>query len=422
LELPHGVNGFFEEGKTANDLLTLSEAAVFWPPSSSGAMRVGPYECTSGGMAWHKPTQHGPVRTPLTNFSARITADVLADDGVEKRREYEIEANLRGRTIKCRIPANQFASLNWVPEHLGGSALIEAGQTKRDHARAAIQHFSGEIPEKVVYEHLGWTQIGNDWYYLHADGSIGPNPDWADGTVGAVAEPTTSQKPNIEVYLPSDLRNYSLPNPPCGNDLVNAVRKSLEFLSIGPDTMTFPLYAAIYAPIVSQADYSMFGTGQTGTFKTSVEALCLQHYGSKMDAGALPGHWTGTGNALEYAAFLAKDALFLIDDYVPGSSAASMQDLNNLAERIFRGQANKGGRQRMNRNLKLAGMKVPRCLIISSGEDVPLGHSLRGRMMIIEFSPNRVDLGRLTGPARRSGRGHIQSGIGWIHSVGISAI
>jgi hypothetical protein len=213
-----------------------------------------------------------------------------------------------------------------------------------------------------------------------------------------------TQFPN-EVGLPQDLQNYCLPVPPNGSTLVDAVKKSLELLSLGPDRIVFPLYAAIYAPIVSSPDYSFFATGQTGVFKTSVEALALQHYGPKMDASALPGHWTGTGNALEYTAFLAKDALFLIDDFVPGASPGSMQHLNELAERVFRAQANKGGRSRMRRDFKLAGMKSPRCLIISSGEDVPLGHSLRGRILIIEFTPGAIDRTKLTQLQKAGGDG-----------------
>jgi hypothetical protein len=47
----------------------------------------------------------------LTNFSARITEDVLVDDGAEQRRQYVIELIARGRRSVVTVAADVFADL-----------------------------------------------------------------------------------------------------------------------------------------------------------------------------------------------------------------------------------------------------------------------------------------------------------------------
>jgi hypothetical protein len=66
-----------------------------------------------------------------------------------------------------------------------------------------------------------------------------------------------------------------------------------------------------------EVDFSLFFTGRSGTFKTALPALCQQHFGAEMDARRLPGNFASTANALEELAFLAKDALLVVDDFVP---------------------------------------------------------------------------------------------------------
>ena len=51
---------------------------------------------------------------PLADFTARIIADVVEDDGAEERCFYEIEATVGARTQSVTVPASQFASMTWV--------------------------------------------------------------------------------------------------------------------------------------------------------------------------------------------------------------------------------------------------------------------------------------------------------------------
>jgi hypothetical protein len=119
--------------------------------------------------------------------------------------------------------------------------------------------------------------------------------------------------------------------------------------------------------------------------------LVQQHFGASLDARHLPGNWSSTANAREELAFAAKDAVLVVDDFCPSGSATDVQRYHRDADRLFRGQGNRHGRQRMRADTTLRPEKPPRGLPVSTGEDTPHGQSLRARFLPLEIS--RGDLG-----------------------------
>ena len=336
-----------------------------------------PYRATESGLWWHKPTQNGDVDVPLTNFTARITSDVAEDDGAEVRRRFDIAATLHGRSHHVSVPASQFADMRWPVELLGAGAIIYPGFGLNDHARTAVQLLSGAIPERCVYTHTGWRKVDDGWVFLHAGRAI-----------GTVVE--------IIVDLPSDLARFALPTPPTGDPLREAVRASLALLDVAPDEVTVPCLGAIYRAVLGDIDFTLHLAGPTGAGKTELAALAQQHFGPTMDSRHLPASWLSTGNALEGLAFQAKDVLLVVDDFAPTGTSSDVQRYHKEADRIFRGQGNQAGRGRMRPDGSLRPAKPPRGLILSTGEDIPRGQSLRARGLFLELGPNDLDWQRLS--------------------------
>jgi hypothetical protein len=54
-----------------------------------------------------------------------------------------------------------------------------------------------------------------------------------------------------------------------------------------------------------------------GRFKTALASLLQQHFGAGFAAHRLPGSWASMANFNEVLAFIAKDALVVIDDFRP---------------------------------------------------------------------------------------------------------
>ena len=65
-------------------------------PNAAGhdAVAVVPahsYRQTQKGIVWNRRTENGATSVPLTNFSAKIVADVTKDNGSQVERFFEIE-------------------------------------------------------------------------------------------------------------------------------------------------------------------------------------------------------------------------------------------------------------------------------------------------------------------------------------------
>lgn len=339
-----------------------------------------PYGEVGGRIVRFRMTRIGEAPEPLCNFTARIVAEEVRDDGAERRLVFHIEGRLAGgeELSRVAVPAERFAGMSWVTEAWGSRAVVNAGQGAKDHLRAAIQHLSGHVQRREVFAHLGWRRLGGRWVFLHAGGAIGPE--------GAVAD--------VECDPGELLAEYRLPAPPEGERLREAVRTSLRLLDAAPATVAWPLLAAVYrAPLceVLPADFSLQLTGPTGAGKSTLAAIAQAHYGAGFDRLHLPAAWSSTANALERVAFLAKDALLVVDDFAPRGSGRDAEALHRDADRLLRGAGNRQGRQRLQADGTLRPAYYPRGLIVSTGEDIPAGQSLRARLLVVEVEPGAVN-------------------------------
>jgi hypothetical protein len=338
------------------------------------------YEETPEGIVYHRLVKGGTVPIQLSNFTARIVADVVRDDGAETRHCFEIETKLGDRCSSITVPSYRFSSLSWPAECLGARAIISPGVSNKDHLRAGIQHLSPSIQSRHIYEHTGWRKLESGiWGFLHGTGAIGP-----DGPLS-----------HIETALPPPLARFSLPSPDSAQ-VIRGIRASLKLLEVAPASIVVGLYASIWRAPLGQTPFSNFIVGNTGVFKTELAALLQQHYGREMDAQHLPGSWMSTPNALEVLCFGAKDSLVVIDDFSPTGSSIDIQRCHANADRIFRAQGNHSGRDRLKADGTARPAKIPRGLILSTGEDIPMGASLRARLHISEVGPRDVDVKKLT--------------------------
>src|SRR5262249_32113875 len=162
---------------------------------------------------------------PLCNFDAKVTEEILLDDGAEATRAFIIKGELAGGKIlpPSRIPASRFASMSWVTEQWGLRAVVNAGNAKRDALREAIQRLSPEPRLRHIFAHTGWRQIDERWVYLSG---------------------TTAGDGNFEVDLGGELSRYKL--PAAMDDPVGAMQLSIKLLELAPLRIVAPLWAACY--------------------------------------------------------------------------------------------------------------------------------------------------------------------------------
>jgi hypothetical protein len=333
------------------------------------------YEARDDGFYVTLQTKDGPSTLRLTNFVAEITVDDAKDDGTNVARFFEIKAHIYGRKVSpFIIPAADYSSMKWVKTKLGAGAVIFVVPGASQHLRVAIQTNSQRLTQRTTYGHSGWRKIGPEWVFLHAGGAIGSN--------GPLS--------GIQVQLTERLRHLELPEPPTGAALTAAVNASLRILKLGPDEITFPLLAAVFAALMGGVDYSLAVFGKTGTFKSSTAALSQQHFGAGMDAHRFPASWNDTENAIEANMCAAQHSLFVVDDFVTGGAIGDAARQQSKADRVFRGVGNATARQRLKATGSLQATRRPECMVVSTGEEVPRGHSLLSRMLLIEVAAEAI--------------------------------
>lgn len=147
--------------------------------------------------------------------------------------------------------------------------------------------------------------------------------------------------------------------------------------------------------------------GPTGAGKSELAALVQRHFGPGLDARHLPGSWSSTANALELLAFSAKDALLVIDDFAPGGQSGDVDRAHRDADRVLRAQGNRAGRLRMRADGTLRAARPPRGLILSTGEDVPRGQSIRARLLACELGPDDLRWAALSASQKDAAEGRL---------------
>lgn len=353
--------------------------------SNSYRFKGSTYDATPDGLLYWGPARDGGrVGRWLTNFTALITADLVMDDGAEQTRALKIMAKRGNHTRTFNVPASNFKAMDWPMEHLGSSAIVFPQFAT--HAATAIQVMSGEKPELFVYRHTGWRVVDGQHVYVHASGAIGAN--------GPV---------EVETQLDGGLSKAELPAPADRVATRAAIRASLEMIQCAPHAITLPLYAAIWRSVLGAAPFSIHLYGETGSGKSALAAIVQQHFGARFHQ--LPEAWASTANALQAATFNAKDFLLTIDEFKPGGSAADHNKWHEKAELVFRAQGNSAGKTRMKADTTLRAAKEPRGLIVSTGEDVPRGNSLRARLVVLEMTRQCMNWTQLTACQEQARKG-----------------
>jgi len=238
-------------------------------PEPTSSDKVGPhYESEPGHIFVTTINSKGDaIREHVADFSAEIVESVVLDDGsAETRRTFRIEARSArapGVVRSVEIAAEKFDRMDWVTPTLGPEFRIEAGRGMKDHARSAIQSFSGACAEKSTYTHTGWRRFADGWAYLHSVGAIG----------------ASGNDPSISVKVEGNGALYRLPDPPEGDALTEAIRASLGLLGLADDARpgsreaVAVLFSAIYRAAIVHANFAIQLHGRTGSLKSSVAAL-----------------------------------------------------------------------------------------------------------------------------------------------------
>jgi len=323
--------------------------------------------------------KEGGERNKLTNFLATIEEEKILIDGNEDKRFFVISGKAHDGSgfEKITISAKDFTKMDWPIERWGKKAIIYSGYRCKEKVSVFIQLESPDRPPKEVYIHTGWIEVDGQKGFLTKSGALGLE--------------------NINVELQDTLVHYDLPKDP--QNIREALLLSLEFLNLGPGEITYLLLASIVAASLKpfiEGNFVVWLEGDTGTFKTTISSLAINHFGKGFSTTCVPANFLSTPNYLEKLMYLSKDIPLLIDDYSPDTNPKSMRWLESMAKRLTRQIGNQSARGRMTPNIELRDSFPPRCISIVTGEDLPSGQSTLARMIIINVEKGEIDVDKLT--------------------------
>lgn len=353
------------------------------PKGSDKVMSESYYFQNGGGLYFFDYRKVKNPDTKLCNFIAEITHEVTKVDGQNSFKTLLVQGQHSDGTYfpPVDIEASRFDSMEWLMPHWGPKAIINVGPKSKDHVAAAIKSLSTH-EMKTIYLHIGWIVYAKKYAYLSASGGITAN----------------GYSPDFATELSGSLNNYDLPAP-CA-DMEVQVTKFLELFSdLIDDGTGLVILSGAFRSIFSEfvpCTVSLYLQGTTGTYKSAVVGVVQALFGKTFNGSNLPENWSSTGNAIEKKAALAKDAMFVVDDFVARGTQSDVARMHRDAERVLRSQGNQSGRDRMTSTTELRGANVPKGMICATGEDLPNGHSLQARLVIINMKKGSTDTGVLS--------------------------
>lgn len=343
------------------------------------------YATWNGSFHLIKADKRGDATFKLTNFIAEICEEITEFDGAKTNKVFRISGQLEnGQPLpEIDIAADKLEGMAWVTEHWGSAAQIQVGARFKDHVLAAIKQHSRPKHTSVAL-HTGWVQDRDTHSYLTGSGAI--TAQCFDKTQ--------------ETKLHGSLQNYILPSPDAEKISAQNIGQLFgDFETLLPGGVGLLCLGAVFRAVLSHFEpttVSVYLAGVTGTRKSAVAGVLQSFWGKNLDGNNLPANWSSTGNSLEKQAFLTKDAMLVIDDFVARGTPAEVARVHRTAEQLLRGQANQAGRQRLTSTAELREAYHSRGLIVATGEDIPNGHSLQARTVLIGIERGGVKLDALT--------------------------
>ena len=353
------------------------------PKGSDGVISESYYFQNGGALYFADCRRSKNKDTKLSNFIAEITHEVTKVDGQNSFKTLLVQGQKAdgSQFPSVDVEANRFDSMEWLMPHWGAKAIINVVPKSKEHVAAAIKSLS-TYEMKTVYLHTGWIVHDKKYAYLSASGGITAN----------------GYSPDFATELNGSLNNYELPAP-CADMEVTVTKFLGLFSDLIDDGTGLLILSGAFRSIFSEfvpCTVSLYLQGTTGTYKSAVVGVVQALFGKTFNGSNLPENWSSTGNAIEKKAALAKDAMFVVDDFVARGTQSDVARMHRDAERVLRAQGNQSGRDRMTSTTELRGANVPKGMICSTGEDLPNGHSLQARLVIVNMKKGSTNTGVLS--------------------------
>ncbi len=282
-----------------------------------------------------------------------------------------------GEHMEIRVHADHWRDHSWL-ESLPGSPDYDHKRAGLDQLQRAILAISPDISDEILFRSTGWRETRDGRHeFIHRRGAI-----TADG------------HRSTEVAFAGPLQRYDLPDPSRDPEVLRRawLDGSATMLDRLPDRVGAPVLGQVYRSVLGHNEWVLTLVGPPGSYKTSVAAKAMQHFGERWDHTKPTSSMSGNGdtfNALRLKLHHAKDALYWMDDFAPTKSWLDAQKTLEESARLVHNQEE---RSRASRDgLTISDGTGPRASALCTSEVMPRPGSAADRMLVVPLARDEVD-------------------------------
>lgn len=282
-----------------------------------------------------------------------------------------------GEQMEIRVSRDEWNDHSWL-ESLPGNPDYGQKRAELDQLKRAILAVSDDVVDEVLYRATGWRENPDGSYqYIHRRGAI-----TADG------------HHDIEVAFSGPIERYDLPDP-CPDPV--RVRDawlagSVTMLDRIPARVSAPLLGQVFRAVLGHNPWVLALVGPPGSYKTSLAAKAMQHFGERWEHQRPASSMSGNGdtfNALRFKLHNAKDTLYWMDDFAPTKSWLEAQRHLEETARLIHNQEE---RSRSSRDgLSVSDGTGPRASGLCTSEVMPRPGSGSERMLVVPLARDDID-------------------------------
>ncbi len=258
---------------------------------------------------------------------------------------------------------------------------------------------------ETVETATGWRQSSDGIHrFIHRGGAI-----------------TAAGHEDAEVAFSGPIERYDLPDPTRDPAALRDAWLNTSVTMMGrlPDRVAAPLLGQVFQAVLGHSPSVLTLVGPTGSYKTSIAAKAMQHFGERWEHNKPASSMSGNGetfDALRFKLHAAKDTLHWMDDFASsGSSGDAQKHLEETARLIH----NQEERSRSSSDgLSTGDGTGSRASGLCTSEVMPRPGSGADRMLVVPLAREDIDttqLFPLDEPASRHGRALLMASyISWL--------
>ncbi|WP_170963540.1 hypothetical protein [Cellulosimicrobium cellulans] len=309
-----------------------------------------------------------------------------------------------GELVEIRVMADQWRDHSWL-ESLPGPPDYDHKRAGLDTLQRAILAISDDVVDEILHRSTGWRENPDGTHrYIHARGAI-----------------TASGHLDAPTAFSGALRRYDLPDPVEDREALRQawLTASATMLDRLPERISAPLLGHVFRAAIGHNPWVLTLVGPPGSYKTSVAAKAMHHFGERWEHSKPASSMSGNGdtfNALRLKLHAAKDALLWMDDFAPTKSWLEAQKHLEETARLIHNQEERERNSRDGQENKAG--TPPRASGLFTSEVMPRPGSASERMLVVPLARDDVDTDRLfplDEPLSRHGRALVMASyISWL--------